>query len=83
MAECTCKQALPPAEIGEIAVPNFKDGSLKVYRFDQLCPVHRIITAVNGVPIEPREKEKKEVDKPLSPREKRLKAHKERQRRRQ
>lgn len=82
MSQCTCKQALPASEIGEIAVPNYKDRSVKVYRFDTLCPVHRVISAVNGISVEPRAKEKKKVDKPLSAREKRLKAHKERQKRR-
>ncbi len=83
MTKCTCKQALPSHEIGEIAVPNYKDRTVKVYRFDTRCPVHRVISAVDGVPLETREVEEKEVDKPLTPREKRLKAHKERQQRRQ
>lgn len=83
MSQCTCKQALPPSDIGEIAVPDYKARTVKVYRFDMLCPVHRVISSVNGVPLKPREVVKKDVDKPLTAREKRLKAHKERQKRQQ
>lgn len=76
MSECTCNQAIPRSEIGQMV---YWDPAQKKHvglRFDQKCPVHRIVSAVNGVPTEPRQKEEKVVDKPLTAREKRVKARK-------
>jgi hypothetical protein len=74
---------LPRSEIGEIAVPDMDKRSVFVHRFDMLCPVHRVITAVNHVPLETREFAEEVVDTPLTAREKRQKARREARRKSQ
>jgi hypothetical protein len=76
MDNCTCNQAIPREEMGQLAFFDKKTGKIEGYRFDAKCPVHRIISAVNGVPVEVRQVEEKVVDKPLTAREKRQKARK-------
>ncbi len=80
MDKCTCNQAIPREEIGMLAYFDSKQGKIIAHRFDSKCPVHRVISAVNGVPVETRKVEKIVVDKPLTAREKRQKAHKAKKR---
>ena len=76
MISCTCNRALPASQIGEFAVPNMKERSVRIVRFDMTCPVHRVISAVNGVEIPVSVVDDSPIDKPLTAREKRQKAHK-------
>lgn len=76
MDQCTCNQAIPREEMGQLAFFDKKEGKVVGFRFDAKCPVHRVISAVNGIPVPVREVEQKDVDKPLTAREKRQKARK-------
>lgn len=77
MDKCTCNQAIPREEVGMLAHIS-PSGKVTSYRFDTKCPVHRVISAVNGVSLETRKVVEKSVDKPLTARQKRQKAFKER-----